>query len=162
MPQEGLCVEIDIWASQHPLVLRQWEGDDGSCKEIAFYYKNIHIQILFPLKESTEQVEAWESQYGPTFVYHFILKVGIFSLQPWGCCIYLNIVGTPSLHVGSESYQPHPHSQLQLPEAKTIQKCSFASYRTWPHMHGGRSAQTTEENYGERTREPVIHITQFD
>ena len=86
----------------------------------------------------------------------------LLSLQPWGCCIYLNIIGTPSLHVGSESYQPHPHSQLQLPEAKTIQKCTFASYRTWPHMHGGRSAQTTEENYGERTREPVIHITQFD
>lgn len=57
MPQEGLCVEIDIWASQHPLVLRQWEGDDGSCKEIALFQKTYIFKHYFPSRKALNRLK---------------------------------------------------------------------------------------------------------
>lgn len=76
IPQEDLCVEIHIRATQNPLVLRKWEGAVSKL----LYFKNILIQTSSPLKENSERVEAWESQYGPTFVYHLVLRVGVPSL----------------------------------------------------------------------------------
>lgn len=74
------------------------------------HLENISIEPA-SLKENTELLEAWEAQYGQTFVYHFVLNVGTLSHSlTGGLLMCLNITGTSSLHIGSECYQSRPQT----------------------------------------------------
>lgn len=92
------------------------------------YFKNI-FKHFSPSKENAEQVEAWESQYGPTFTYHSLLKVSIPpSLQP-GDCVLIEILQERHLctldlkainHILHNSYNYQKPKQVRNSLSRTL------------------------------------------